>query len=285
MNIRKSSLRRLRASAKRRRRRMMRRLLHRPLPPEPLSPDEYVGSLKGDGPFRDGPLGDGPYGIWEADAESAGLWLSERPIAGRQPPASAWRMRKWLLQGLFSLALVAAVWLVETSTHPRMAPVQYWVAEAVTRDFDFAAVQAWYERQFGHSPSFLPAFAASWFGQANHEAAVEWRPLTGRVVKPFSPQHQGIRLSVAGSDEVYAVGTGWVVDVGERPGLGMTVVVQHPRGSQTWYADLEDVHVAADDWVYAGDTIGRAGSDGQWFLALRQRDRFVDPAAVLPLVQ
>jgi len=270
---------RFRAAARRRRQRMMRKLSPSPGPSEDATRPAW---------------GDGPFEIWETDAYSAGSWYNEptvyesprshREAGGRPPSASALRMRKWLLQGLFSLALVAAVWLIETSTHPQMAPVQYWVGEALSRDFDFAAVQAWYERQFGNAPAFLPAFAVNWFGQGSHDAE-EWQPLVGRVVKPFSPQHQGIRLSAAGEGEIYAVGTGWVVDVGERPGLGMTVVVQHPRGNQTWYADLAAVYVTVDDWVYAGEAIGRAGSDGEWFLALRRQDRFVGPAAVLPLVQ
>jgi stage IV sporulation protein FA len=274
-----SSLNRVRAASKRRRKRLMRQLFR------PLSPPSEDA---------DAPVGAGGWsGKWESDYYQEGSLLTDPAVYERsdsrwdsargKPSGGAFRARKWLLQGLFSLALVAAVWLIETSTHPRMAPVQYWVSEAVTRDFDFAAVQSWYERQFGSSPSFLPAFASNWLGSSAHAPTAEWQPLTGRVVKAFSPQHQGIRLSVTGAGAVHAVGTGWVVDVGERPGLGMTVVVQHPRGNQTWYARLEDVFVAEEDWVYAGDPIGRTGSDGEWFLALRQRDTFVDPAAVLPL--
>lgn len=232
------------------------------------------------------------WGTWESDVYAAGRLLSEaekdEPFDARwnnwrsQPSGGPSRARKWVLQGLFSLALVAAVWLIETSTHPRMATVQYWVSEAVTRDFDFAAVQAWYERQFDGSSALLPAFASQWFSASSRTSSVEWRPPNGRVVQPFSAQHQGVRLAADGAGEVHAVGTGWVIDVGERPTLGLTVVIQHPQGNQTWYARLQEVYVSKEDWVYAGDPIGRTGPDGEWFLALRQRDAFVDPVAVLP---
>lgn len=235
---------------------------------------------------------DSAFGKWESDTYAAGNWFvtpvtdhdRDTRWGGRRKssPSGTFPARKWLVQVLFSLALVAAVWLIETSSHPRMTAVQYWVSEAVTRDMDFAAIQSWYERQFGSSPSFLPAFASGWFRPTAQAPDVEWQPLSGTVVQVFSPQHQGIRLSNGENEMVNAVGTGWVVDVGLRPGLGMTVVVQHPRGYQTWYAHLGDVLVAKEDWVYAGDAVGRAGPDGEWFFALRQQDAFVDPVAVLP---
>lgn len=205
--------------------------------------------------------------------------VTPRPSGGRGPG----RARKWLIQGIFSLALVAFVWLIETSADPQMAPVQAWMTDALTRDFDFAAVSSWYEEQFLSSPSFLPVFAENWLGFSAKRQEEEWTTLAGQVVKPFSPQHQGILLDIAAGDMVAAVGTGWVVDVSERPGLGLTVVVQHPRGKQTWYAKLRDVSVAKEDWVYPGDLIGRVDSDGQWFFAVRQGKVFIDPESVIPI--
>ncbi len=210
-------------------------------------------------------------------------WNDWQGAYGERGRLQAARARKWLVQGIFALALVACVWLIETSTHPRLAPVQYWIAEAVTRDFDFVAVSSWYEERFASSPSFLPAFASQWLGFSAKSQEEEWGTLVGQVVKPFSPQHQGVLLKAATGGTVTAVGTGWVVDVTERPGLGPTVVVQHPRGKQTWYANLRDVNVAKEDWVYSGDVIGRAGSDGQWFLAVRQGNVFIDPMSVLAI--
>jgi stage IV sporulation protein FA len=222
-------------------------------------------------------------GMMTEDSSTGQTWdgwsAPPRHSGGREPA----RVRKWLIQGIFSLALVACVWLIETSTHPQMAPVQAWMTEALKRDFNFAEVSSWYEEQFQSSPSFLPVFAANWLGFSAKSQDEEWTALAGQVAKPFSPQHQGILLNAPAGGMVTVVGTGWVVDVSERPGLGLTVVVQHPRGKQTWYAKLRDASVAKEDWVYPGDSIGRVDSDGQWFFAVRQGKVFIDPESVITI--
>lgn len=96
------------------------------------------------------------------------------------------------------------------------------------------------------------------------EAAVSspfgWRadPLNGHA-----RFHQGTDLRMAYGTEVHAAAPGVVAAAGERPGYGLTIVVDHGDGRETRYAHLSTIDVAPGDPVAGGQPIARSGNSGR----------------------
>lgn len=87
-----------------------------------------------------------------------------------------------------------------------------------------------------------------------------WRsdPFTGRATF-----HKGVDLAAAYGTDVRAFDGGVVKSAGERPGYGLTVVVDHGEGRETLYAHLSSMAVAPGDAVAAGQPIARSGNSGR----------------------
>ena len=63
---------------------------------------------------------------------------------------------------------------------------------------------------------------------------------------------------------VYAIANGTVIAAGNRPGLGQTIIVQHPAGVQSFYAHLRKALVRGKQ-VFAGQQIAQSGAWGLTF--------------------
>ncbi len=87
-----------------------------------------------------------------------------------------------------------------------------------------------------------------------------WRadPLNGQA-----RFHKGTDLRLAYGTEVHAAAAGVVVSAGDRPGYGLTVVVDHGVGRETRYAHLSTIDVAPGDPVAGGQPIARSGNSGR----------------------
>ncbi len=71
-----------------------------------------------------------------------------------------------------------------------------------------------------------------------------------------APAGTAVRAAAAGQ-VIVARGSGW------NGGYGLYVVVKHPNGTQTLYAHLSSLSIAAGDSVVAGQTIGGVGNTGR----------------------
>jgi murein DD-endopeptidase MepM/ murein hydrolase activator NlpD len=103
------------------------------------------------------------------------------------------------------------------------------------------------------TPSIWPAvgwLTDSFGGRTN--------PVTGQ---PSS--HEGLDISGARGDPVYAAASGTVQSAGWAGDFGNMVVVAHEFGLVTRYAHLSKVLVKAGDAVSRGQTIGQVGSTGR----------------------
>ncbi|RIX50547.1 hypothetical protein D3P08_19920 [Paenibacillus nanensis] len=207
-----------------------------------------------------------------------------------QPPDKSWgRFRKELTWKVIVSALMfGAVWAVFEVEHPLTQKGQAFVKEAMTEEINFEAVALWYNNVFAGAPSFIPLFDGG--GSAE---LVDGKPITpvvapledAAVVRTFAELLNGIELAGASEAEVMAAETGRVIQVTER---GDSVLIQHANNRITIYGKLESASVAVNDWVEAGQPIGKlpASQDGdQSFLyfAVKQNDRYMDPLDVIPL--
>lgn len=84
------------------------------------------------------------------------------------------------------------------------------------------------------------------------------RPDTGKVFF-----NSGVDLSAAVGTPVRTVGAGTVAFAGQQGSYGNLVVVNHPRGRQTRYAQLNGVAVRAGQTVKQGDLLGTVGTTGK----------------------
>ena len=99
-------------------------------------------------------------------------------------------------------------------------------------------------------------------------------PLEGEVVSAFSMDalaynptlgdwrtHDGVDIAAAEGTPVLAAAAGTVSAVEEDPLMGVTVVIDHPDGHQTTYANLQaEPKVAKGDTVSAGQILGAVGA-------------------------
>jgi murein DD-endopeptidase MepM/ murein hydrolase activator NlpD len=113
-------------------------------------------------------------------------------------------------------------------------------------------------------------------------SAYGWRadPLNGQT-----RFHKGTDIALAYGHEVQAAASGRVAFAGERPGYGLTVVIDHGAGLETRYAHLSGYSVRVGDAVGSGQVVARSGNSGRstgphLHFEVLQGGRPVDPASV-----
>jgi murein DD-endopeptidase MepM/ murein hydrolase activator NlpD len=91
-------------------------------------------------------------------------------------------------------------------------------------------------------------------------SAFGWRadPMNGQA-----RFHKGTDIALAYGHEVQAAASGRVAFVGERPGYGLTVVIDHGAGLETRYAHLSGYSVRVGDEVGSGQIVARSGNSGR----------------------
>lgn len=83
---------------------------------------------------------------------------------------------------------------------------------------------------------------------------------------PFTGEtrfHRGVDLALAYGSEVRSFGDGIVTSAGDRPGYGLTVVVDHGQGRETLYAHLSAIDVEPGQSVTAGQRLAQSGRSGR----------------------
>ena len=93
-------------------------------------------------------------------------------------------------------------------------------------------------------------------------------PFRGRVTSKYGPRrsriHQGTDIDLETGDPVYATFDGRVrVTTYIRGGYGNLVIIRHDNGLETYYGHLSEISVKPDEWVTAGQVIGKGGNTGR----------------------
>jgi len=254
-----------------------------------------------DGPY---PVEQDPEKLWKS---SSAPWLGMNrtgsdygTLASEYPPISPGDgggsrfLRQLRLQIAASAVLFGVIWGLFQLSGNIAERGQLIVTAALTDEFDFQTVEAWYDRTFAGSPAFIPLFGdnkgqATAVDGAPHSTLPIVSPLPkSTLIKSFAESLGGIELAGDPGSSVAAAETGQVVLVTENAGKGQTVVIQHADGRQTQYGQLAVADVSKDDWVEAGDIIGKlandSGSDsGILYFAVKENGRYIDPTDVIPL--
>jgi stage IV sporulation protein FA len=254
----------------------------------------------------------GPVQLDEQDPEklwksSAAPWLGlnrpgtvygdhtmDYPPIGPDSGGSSRFIRQLRLQFVVSAVLFGAIWGIFQLNGGIAERGQTIVTAALTEEFDFQTVAAWYDRTFAGSPAFIPLFrdnneAVTTVEGAPHSTMPIVSPLPkSTMIKSFAESLGGIELAADPGSSVAAAETGQVILVTPDSGKGQTVVIQHAGGRQTQYGQLASTSVSKDDWVEAGDVIGQlatgsSSESGILYFAVKEDGRFVDPTDVIPL--
>lgn len=195
------------------------------------------------------------------------------------------------LQTFGALLLIGLAYLLFQSNVGLPSGWRETAKEVMTRDYNFQAVGQWYESTFGQLPSVLPAFAGkdSAVPAQSSLQREKWSvPREWKVVQPFDSASGRIVVDVGAVGKVYNAQNGWVTFVGDKPGLGLTVVIQYANQREAWFTNLEQTGIHVNDWVYPGDPLGVAKPDErnqsrQLVLLIKEREKFIDPLDVIPI--
>lgn len=240
---------------------------------------------------------------WKRNPNPWAAWEEQEPMpAGRSyvksqhtdlfhPPTNGWaRLRKeitWKI--VISLTLLGGVWTLFQLDHPMASKGQAFVSEVMKSEIDFASVALWYKDVFAGAPSFIPIFqdgsgyAALVDGEIR-QAAVP--PIEDAIViRTFADLLNGVELAGDSGAQVVSIEKGRVIQVTEGRD---SVLIQHANDRITIYGNLGGASVAVNQWVEAGQSIGRlliSEEKGQSLLyfAVKQNDRYMDPLDVIPI--
>lgn len=193
------------------------------------------------------------------------------------------RESRFLIQAFVAFFLLTGTYLVFQSGAPAGKQAQQFISEVMNRDYNFAGVARWYQENVGGSPAILPTFTEK--SQTKPSKKVQWvAPADGTLARPFRSSERGIVIKTAPQAPVVAASEGWVVEAGKKEGLGLTVILRHVDGRETWYGWLGEIRVKEKDWVQPRELLGKAGDrEGQSYLyfALKEGNQFKDPTEVV----
>ncbi|MCH5584051.1 M23 family metallopeptidase [Shimazuella sp. AN120528] len=184
-------------------------------------------------------------------------------------------------QNVFLMQMVAATMLfLITLVGSRYPATERWISTAWNQKIPYEKVSAFYQEVVGSRPTLLPVFSGE-KKQVERWAA----PVKGKVVLSFNEQRKGIVIQTAGKMPITAAKTGVVTFVGNKTGIGQTVIIQHEDGKQTWYGFLGKIQLKVKDKVKRGQTIGQVTPrSNQYFVyvALQENGQFIDPTGIIP---
>ena len=134
-----------------------------------------------------------------------------------------------------------------------------------------------------------PAKQAAATPTAQSTPAPEFRwPARGRIIQGFKPGgNDGINIAVPEGTSVKAAESGVVAYAGnELKGYGNLILIRHPNGFVSAYANTGDIEVKRGDTVKRGQTIAKSGQTGnvtspQLHFELRKGTTPVDPTQYL----
>ncbi|MGB6176682.1 MAG: peptidoglycan DD-metalloendopeptidase family protein [Methylocella sp.] len=138
-------------------------------------------------------------------------------------------------------------------------------------------------------PAPAPATEPKKTAMASETANPEFRwPARGRIIQGFKPGvDDGINIAVPEGTSVKAAESGVVAYAGnELKGYGNLILIRHPNGFVSAYANNGDIEVKRGETVKRGQTIAKSGQSGnvaspQLHFELRKGTKPVDPTQYL----
>ncbi|QYR23383.1 M23 family metallopeptidase [Paenibacillus sp. sptzw28] len=262
-------------------------------------------AYRADTDFAASPLERDPERLWKSQTnpwDNSGWRIANNLNSKKMNPqrgqdGSGGRNTSYIVRGLFiQTAIAAALFAIIFAMFKVNTPIakkgQQIVTAALTEKMDFDRAASWYNRMFAGAPSFIPLFGGGDDEQAKLAGGSVDLPVMspidkGSVVRSFAETLSGVEIAGESGESVLAAETGRVQLVTDDKNTGKTVVVQHANERVTVYGNLGEAQVSANDWVEAGQLLGKLqtakeGEQSLLFFAVKEKGRYVDPADVIP---
>ncbi|WP_335869207.1 M23 family metallopeptidase [Bacillus sp. 2205SS5-2] len=203
-----------------------------------------------------------------------------------EPPMSThplFNKETFLLKLLLSAVMVLSVGILYKNSSPALEEARSYVQSTMGNEFQFAAVSAWYEEQFGKPLSFIPKQDASNspLPVTTPDYAV---PASGKIIEDFDHNGKGVMVETGMNEKVKALKGGFVLFAGKNEEFGNMVILQHSDKSESWYGNLENIEVDQYSYVEIGSPVGQVKNNedsGEFYFAIKQENDFIDPIQVM----
>ncbi|MXQ55328.1 M23 family metallopeptidase [Shimazuella alba] len=181
---------------------------------------------------------------------------------------------------LFQLVAAAMLFLI-TVLGSRYPAAEEWIHTAWNQKIPYDKLTAYYQEIVGSRPTLLPVFSGE------KKQIEKWAaPVKGKIVLSFNEQRKGVVIQTTKNVPVAAAKSGTIIFVGDKTGIGQTVIVRHGDGKETWYGFLGKVNLHVKDNVKRGQIIGQVKPrNNQYFVyvGLQENGQFIDPTGIIPL--
>jgi len=186
----------------------------------------------------------------------------------------------FVMKLLLAACLVLITAIIYKNDEGVFKKAQFVVQDVMEEEFNFAAVSKWYEERFGSPIAFFSPAPSSNSTNDNQFAV----PASGHVLESFQDNGQGVTVQTT-KKVVEAMNEGIVIEAGRKEKTGLTVILQHADGTETWYGNLKEIDVALYDFVEMGAPIGQVNQNqnkqGTYYFAIKKGDQFIDPNQVI----
>jgi stage IV sporulation protein FA len=195
------------------------------------------------------------------------------------------RAEVFMFKILFSAVLILITAIVFKNGSPMFEQARSAITYSLEEEFQFAAVSSWYRDQFGEPLAlFEPKSNDSKETGSETQTAELAAPASGKVLESFKDNGQGIMVETD-LPSVEAMNEGIIIEAGEKPDTGLTIVLQHADGTKSWYGNLDKIDVALYDFVEKGKELGKTklsdNQKGTYYFAIKKGDDFIDPNQVI----
>ncbi|RAR40792.1 M23 family metallopeptidase [Paenibacillus sp. MDMC362] len=231
-----------------------------------------------------------PERLWKQ--RHRGWYGAPEPGDPEEPPRKASFLSGLVRRIIVSALVFGLAWGVFSFQQPWALRTQAFIVEGLSHEMDFQAAQVWYEEHFGSAPSFIPIFGQTDEHSTKVNAGTSLvPPLSGKMVQSFAVDLKGIVLEAGGGSladrAVKSIETGRVLEVKEHPENGISILIQHTGERKAIYSRLAETGLKVNDWVQGGDIVGTlasssSGSPPSLYFELKEGDRGIDPAEVIP---
>lgn len=195
------------------------------------------------------------------------------------------RTEVFIFKVLFSAVIVLVTAIVFKNSAPIFQDVKSAITYSLEEEFQFAAVSSWYRDQFGEPLALFEPNAKDNKDSEGATQSVQFAvPANGKVLETFEDNGQGIMVETD-RPSVEAMNEGIIIEAGEKPDTGLTIVLQHADGTKSWYGNLDKIDVALYDFVEKGKALGKTklseNQKGTYYFAIKKGDDFIDPIQVI----
>lgn len=182
------------------------------------------------------------------------------------------------LKGTLSVMLFFGTALLWQSDAALLETPKRWTNTALTEEFPFAKVNAWYQETFGAPLAFTPPSG----GTAEVDDLMAF-PVSGNVTETFQVNGKGIMIEPEETEDVAAIQEGIVVFAGNDRETKKTVIIQHPDGSNSTYGFLSSIHVHLYQYIGNNQRVGQfSPKDSEtMYFAIEKDNDYIDPVQVI----